>query len=127
MLGPMEVGAISSALGITCGIVAIVCATVAKAKKDKEDSRIRQAIIDNHTDPETAKLLIRDDEKKQKNVFIVLRWALVLLLGGISYLLGAQLFSYSMTWVFCAIGVGLGLLIAFLIEYKLTQKQSPKE
>lgn len=123
----MEVGAISSALGITCGIVAIVCATVAKAKRDKEDSRIRQAIIDSHTDPETAKLLIRDDEKKQRNVFIVLRWALVLMLGGTGYLLGAQLFSSSMTWVFSAIGAGLALLIAFLIEYKLGKKQAPEE
>ena len=123
----MEVGAISSALGITCGIVAVICATVAKAKRDKEDSKIRQAIIDNHTDAETAKVLVRGDEKKEKNVFSTLRWGLVLMLGGIGYLLGAQLFSSSMTWVFCAIGVGLALLIAFLIEYKLGGKKTNAE
>lgn len=116
----MEVGVISSALGITCGTVAIICATVAKAKRDKEDSKIRQAIIDNHTDAETAKVLVRGDEKKEKNVFIVLRWALVLMLG-------AQLFSSSMAWVFCAIGVGLALLNSFLIEYKLGGKETNAE
>lgn len=126
MLGPLEVGAISSALGITCGIVAVICGTVAKTRKDKEDSRIRQSIIDNHIDPETAKLLVRDEGKKPGNKFITLRWGLVLLFGGIGYFLGKSITSNSFGWVFCGIGVGIALLISFLVEYKLAGKQFKK-
>ncbi len=126
MLGPLEVGAISSALGITCGIVAVICGTVAKTRKDKEDSRIRQSIIDNHIDPETAKLLVKNEDKKPGNKFITLRWGLVLLFGGIGYFLGTSITSYSFGWVFCGIGVGIALLISFLVEYKLAGKQFKK-
>lgn len=124
MLGPMDVGAIGSALGITCGIVAVICSTVTKIRKDKEESRIRQSIIDNHIDPDTAKLLV--NKKPLKNIFITLRWGLILLFGGIGYFLGISITSDSFAWVLSGIGVGIALLISFLVEYKLTRKQFKK-
>ena len=124
MLGPMDVGAIGSALGITCGIVAVICSTVTKIRKDKEESRIRQSIIDNHIDPDTAKLLV--NKKPLKNIFITLRWGLILLFGGIGYFLGISITSDSFAWILSGIGVGIALLISFLVEYKLTRKQFKK-
>lgn len=127
MLEPVDVGAIGSALGITCGIVAVICSTVTKIRKDKEESRIRQSIIDNHIDPDTAKLLVRNEDKKPlKNIFITLRWGLILLFGGIGYFLGISITSDSFAWVLSGIGVGIALLISFLVEYKLTRKQFKK-
>lgn len=127
MLGPVDVGAIGSALGITCGIVAVICSTVTKIRKDKEESRIRQSIIDNHIDPDTAKLLVRNEDKKPlKNIFITLRWGLILLFGGIGYFLGISITSSSFAWVLSGIGVGIALLISFIVEYKLTRKQFKK-
>ena len=120
----MDVGAIGSALGITCGIVAVICSTVTKIRKDKEESRIRQSIIDNHIDPDTAKLLV--NKKPLKNIFITLRWGLILLFGGIGYFLGISITSDSFAWVLSGIGVGIALLISFLVEYKLTRKQFKK-
>ena len=125
MLEPVDVGAIGSALGITCGIVAVICSTVTKIRKDKEESRIRQSIIDNHIDPDTAKLLVRN-KKPLKNIFITLRWGLILLFGGIGYFLGISITSDSFAWVLSGIGVGIALLISFLVEYKLTRKQFKK-
>ena len=124
MLGPVDVGAIGSALGITCGIVAVICSTVTKIRKDKEESRIRQSIIDNHIDPDTAKLLV--NKKPLKNIFITLRWGLILLFGGIGYFLGISITSDSFAWILSGIGVGIALLISFLVEYKLTRKQFKK-
>lgn len=127
MLEPVDVGAIGSALGITCGIVAVICSTVTKIRKNKEESRIRQSIIDNHIDPDTAKLLVRNEDKKPlKNIFITLRWGLILLFGGIGYFLGISITSDSFAWVLSGIGVGIALLISFLVEYKLTRKQFKK-
>ena len=125
MLEPVDVGAIGSALGITCGIVAVICSTVTKIRKNKEESRIRQSIIDNHIDPDTAKLLVRN-KKPLKNIFITLRWGLILLFGGIGYFLGISITSGSFAWVLSGIGVGIALLISFLVEYKLTRKQFKK-
>ncbi|MDD7251763.1 MAG: hypothetical protein PUH21_07125 [Prevotellaceae bacterium] len=125
MLEPVDVGAIGSALGITCGIVAVICSTVTKIRKNKEESRIRQSIIDNHIDPDTAKLLVRN-KKPLKNIFITLRWGLILLFGGIGYFLGISITSDSFAWVLSGIGVGIALLISFLVEYKLTRKQFKK-
>ena len=120
----MDVGAIGSALGITCGIVAVICSTVTKIRKDKEESRIRQSIIDNHIDPDTPKLLV--NKKPLKNIFTTLRWGLILLFGGIGYFLGISITSDSFAWVLSGIGVGIALLISFLVEYKLTRKQFKK-
>ena len=107
--------------------MAVICSTVTKIRKNKEESRIRQSIIDNHIDPDTAKLLVRNEDKKPlKNIFITLRWGLILLFGGIGYFLGISITSDSFAWVLSGIGVGIALLISFLVEYKLTRKQFKK-
>ena len=51
-------------LSLAIPIVAIIMVFVTAMHKKKQDKEVRQLIIENHTDAETAKLLI-DEPKKQ--------------------------------------------------------------
>ena len=102
-----------------------------KKSKDKE---IRQLIIENHTDPETAKLLIDEPKKQPRKMgpfnLDTLRAACVLLgigLGAcIDWLAGTATMSIYF-WLIIACGIGIGLLCSFLVEMHLYKKYGNKE
>ena len=114
-------------------IIAVVMAFIKKMKKNQQEKEIRQLIIENKTDPETAKLLI-DEPKKAKKPGTVdlgtLRTACMLLgvgLGaGIDWLAGTSTGSIYF-WLIVAFGVGIGMLCSFLVELRLAKKQHPTE
>lgn len=97
-------------------------------------------IIENKTEPEVAKLLL-DEPKKQKRkigqVYVSsLRTACVLLGAGLGGLVNLLIQSCTCTngiissggvyfWLIIALGIGLGLLSAFLVEMKLFKKYGP--
>ena len=56
--------AVILSLGIP--IVVIIMVFLKKMKKNQQEKEIRQLIIENHTDPETAKLLIDEPKKAPK-------------------------------------------------------------
>ena len=57
-MNTFEAGAIISSMGILCGIVAIITSFLVIYHKKKNERIIRQSIIENHVDAETAKLLV---------------------------------------------------------------------
>ena len=104
-------------LSLSIPIVAIVMVFISSIKSKQ--------LIEHGTDPETAKLLIEQKEKKN-NKFDTLRWGCVLLGAG----LGAACNGFfgvssddTYFWLAIAAGMGIGLLIAFVIEHKLTKKE----
>jgi uncharacterized membrane protein affecting hemolysin expression len=123
--------AVILSLGIP--IVVIIMVFLKKMKKNQQEKEIRQLIIENHTDAETAKLLIDEPKKAPKPGTIDvgnLRFACMLLgvgLGaGIDWLADISTKSIYF-WLIVAFGVGIGLLCSFLVELRLAKKQHPTE
>ena len=120
-------------LSLSIPIVAIIMVFMTVMNKKKHDKEIRQLIIENHTDAETAKLLI-DEPKKAKKPGTIdvgnLRFACMLLgvgLGaGIDWLADVSTKSIYF-WLIVAFGVGIGMLCSFLVEMHLAKKQHPTE
>ena len=123
--------AVILSLGIP--IVVVIMVFLKMMKKDQQQKEIRQLIIENKTDPETAKLLIDEPKKAPKPGTIDvgnLRFACMLLgvgLGaGIDWLADVSTKSIYF-WLIIAFGVGIGMLCSFLVELRLAKKQHPTE
>ncbi len=104
-----------------------------KMKKNQQEKEIRQLIIENKTDPETAKLLIDEPKKAPKPGTIDvgnLRFACMLLGVGLGAAIDwlADISTKSIYfWLIVAFGVGIGMLCSFLVELRLAKKQKPTE
>ena len=127
------IGLVAVVLSLGIPIVVIIMVFLKKMKKDQQQKEIRQLIIENKTDPETAKLLIDEPKKTPKPGTIDvgnLRFACMLLgvgLGaGINWLAGISTGS-KYFWLIVAFGVGIGMLCSFLVELRLAKKQHPTE
>ena len=122
--------AIILSLGIP--IVAIIGGFISSIRKNQNETELRRLIIENQTDLETAKALIAEPDKKAGN-FGTLRGACALIglgFGAIaSILLGLPLNGSKgiYFWILLAFGVGLGLLVSFLVEMKLQKKMKNEE
>ena len=123
--------AVILSLGIP--IVVVIMVFLKKMKKDQQQKEICQLIIENKTDPETAKLLIDEPKKAPKPGTIDvgnLRFACMLLgvgLGaGIDWLADVSTKSIYF-WLIVAFGVGIGMLCSFLVELRLAKKQHPTD
>ena len=124
--------AVILSLGIP--IVVIIMVFLKKMKKNQQEKEIRQLIIENHTDPETAKLLIDEPKKQPRKMgpfnLDTLRAACVLLgigLGAcIDWLAGTATKSIYF-WLIIACGIGIGLLCSFLVEMRLYKKYGKHE
>ena len=120
-------------LSLGLPIVVVVMVLIAKMNKEKQQKELRQLIIENKTDPETAKLLI-DEPKKAKKPGTIdlgnLRFACMLLgvgLGaGINWLAGINTHNIYF-WLIVAFGIGIGMLCSFLVELRIAKKQYPAE
>lgn len=118
-------------LSLSIPIVAIIAGIISHVKKNNNDREIRRLIIENHVDKETAKYLVEEPDKKQgSNPYPALRWGCVLIglgLGAlINFALNLDAKHDIYFWILLAFGCGLGLLVSFLIEYKL-QKRAGNE
>ena len=125
----VPLSAVILSLGIP--VVAIICGTILSIRRKNRETELRKAIIENNTDPESIKLLVKEPEKKS-STFTMLRWGCILLGAGlgalIPYLNGITDNGSLRFWLPIIAGMGCGMLIAFVIEYKLTKKnQQQKE
>jgi F0F1-type ATP synthase assembly protein I len=127
------VGMIAIILGLGLPIIATIMVFVQLMKKNRLDKEVRQLIIENHTDMETAKLLIDEPKKAQKQGTLdlgTLRTAAILLGIGlgtlIDWLAGVATKSIYF-WLIIAFGIGIGLLCSFLVEMGLYKKYGKKE
>ncbi len=116
-------------------IVVVIMVFLKKMKKDQQQKEIRQLIIENKTDPETAKLLIDEPKKAEPRKpgtidLGTLRTACILLgvgLGAaINWLAGINTGGIYF-WLIIAFGIGIGMLCSFLVELRLAKKQHPTE
>lgn len=122
-------GIFAVTLSLLIPIVAIICGVITSINKKKNETELRKALIENHTDPESIKLLVEEQQEKS-NKFIMLRWGCVLLGAG----LGAAISGWAGTdpdnlyfWLPIVAGMGLGMLISFIIETKMTKDEKNQE
>ena len=128
------VGLVAIILMLSLPIIAVVMSFRSSMHKNTKDKEIRQLIIENHTDAETAKLLIDEPKKQPRKMgpfnLDTLRAACVLLgigLGAcIDWLAGTATMSIYF-WLIIACGIGIGLLCSFLVEMRLYKKYGKKE
>ena len=119
-------GVFTVVLALCIPIVAIVMGITSDIKKKQHDTDLRLALIQAGTDPETIKAILKEKEKKP-NKFITLRWGCVLAGAGLGAawngLIGVKPDHNIYFWLTIAACMGIGLLIAFLIETKLSKKE----
>lgn len=125
--------AVVCSLGIP--IIVIIMVFIRKMKKDRQLKEVRQLIIENKTDPETAKLLI-DEPKKAKKEKVggvdlgTLRGACVLLGLGLGAAINwlAKVSSEDLFFfLIIGFGIGVGLLGSFIVEILLYKKYNKEQ
>ncbi len=127
-------GLVAIILSLGLPIVAVVMVFASAMHKKTKDKEIRQLIIENHTDAETAKLLIDEPKKQPRNAgpfnLGTLRTAAILLGIGLGALINwlANIETKSIYfWLIIALGIGIGMLCSFLVEMHLYKKYDKKE
>ncbi len=131
MLHPVELeGLVAIMFSLAIPIFAIVMGISKSIKKNENERIIREAIITNHTDPETAQLLIQNQEPKS-NKFTALRWGCVLLGIGLGAAINALAHMDPKDdiyfWLILAAGCGVGFLASFIAEMKMQKKETQKD
>ena len=129
MLHELELeGLFAIVLSLSIPIVAIVMVFITIIKKKNRETQLRLALIEKGTDPETTKLLIKEQAEKHDK-YSSLRWACILIGMGLGALVDALLGLAPKHniyfWLIIAAGMGIGLLTSFIVEYKLTKKAQP--
>ena len=124
---PVELeGLFAIVLSLSIPIVAIIFGAIMSIRKKQSETELRKLLIEHNTDLETAKALIEEKEKKS-NKYSSLRWACILIGLGVGafadFLLGLEAKHNIYFWLVIAFGIGLGLLVSFIFEYKLQEKE----
>ena len=116
-------GVLAVALTLIIPIVAIICSAISSINKKKRETELRKALIENHTDPESIKLLVEEQQEKSDK-FSMLRGGCILLGAG----LGAIISGFAGTtpfnlyfWLPIVAGMGFGMLISFVVETRMTK------
>ena len=128
------VGLVAIIFSLGLPVIAVVMSFWSSMHKKTKDKEIRQLIIENKTDTETARLLIDEPKKQPRQLgpfnLENLRAACILLglgLGaGINWLATVNTKSIYF-WLIIAFGIGIGLLCSFLVEMCLYKKYGKKE
>jgi hypothetical protein len=124
MIKLMDVaGLIGVTLLVSIPIIAIICETRIRLRKREQYLELRKMLIENHVDNESIRLLI--NERGRSNKFVMLRWGGILLGAGIGAIISGIAGMNSgeiYFWIPVVIGVGCGMLAAFVAEYRLSQK-----
>ena len=122
-------GIFAIVLSMAIPILGIIFGSIMYIRKRQSDTELRRMIIENHTDLETAKALMAEQEKKPSK-YTSLRWACVLIgmgLGAFADILLGFSFQSDATRIYfllvIAFGIGLGLLVSFFIEQKMQKKE----
>ena len=91
-------------------------------EKTRTAFRLRSEIISGGVDSDTARLLLEETGHRHSLSFATLRLGLLLFFTGIAAVLARVAdFTILTLWLTAAIGGGAGLLIAFVIEWKMAE------
>lgn len=113
-------------LALAIPIVLIVGIIYAYVCKVRNAYRLRSEVLHSQLDPETVALLLQKSGKpasEQKN-YATLRTALCFIFMGVGALVAHAFFdSGLMFWLIVGMSIGVGLLISFIIEWRLSNRR----
>ena len=119
-------GIFAIVLTLSIPLVAIAGSFFVAIKKKNRETELRKAIIENHVDADSIKLLIKE-QGERKHPFSMLRWGCILLgagLGALTCALAGMTPKHSIYfWMTILAFMGIGMLISFTIELKLQKKR----
>ena len=111
-------------------LVAIIGGILLALNHKKSENEIKKSLIDSKADVEIVKAMLKEPEKKQYGLsFGTLRGGLICIGAGIGIAVcmflnpGDDLYKIGI----CAGGVGVGLLVSFIVEVALIKKMQKKE
>ena len=113
-------------LSLAIPIVLIVGIIYAYVSKNHNAYRLRSEVLHSQLDPQTVALLLQKSGKpssEQKN-YATLRTALCFIFMGVGALVAHAFFSSGlMFWLIVGMSIGVGLLISFIIEWRLSNRR----
>ena len=113
-------------LALAIPIVLIVGLVYAYVSKNRNAYRLRSEILHSQLDPQTVALLLQksgNPASEQKN-YATLRTALCFIFMGVGALVAHAFFNSGlMFWLIVGMSVGVGLLISFIIEWRLSNRR----
>ena len=122
-------GLLAVFMSLVIPITAIIAGCIISVGNKKREKEIRQLIIENDLDIERAKLLIEKPQKKDNNIYGVLRGGMMFIGLGLGlladYLLGIETRNMYF-WLILSVGIGIGMLASFFAEMKLSEKKQTK-
>lgn len=117
-------------LSLAIPIVLIVGIIYAYVSKNHNAYRLRSEVLHSQLDPQTVALLLQKSGKpssEQKN-YATLRTALCFIFMGVGALVAHAFFSSGlMFWLIVGMSIGVGLLISFIIEWRLSNRRPAGE
>lgn len=117
-------------LALATPIVLIVGIIYAYVSKNRNAYRLRSEVLHSQLDPQTVALLLQKSGKpasEQKN-YATLRTALCFIFMGVGALVAHAFFdSGLMFWLIVGLFIGVGLLISFIIEWRLSNRRPAGE
>lgn len=119
----------STVLAAMTPIIAIVAVFWIIAIKTKERTRLRESMVNANTDPELAKVLLTKEKSPASRTGGTggLRWACALLGFGLGaftcWVTGCNNADSIYFWGMLVAGIGLGLLVSFIIEWQLVNSK----
>lgn len=123
-------GVLSIILFFAVPIVAIVLSIVSHIKRNRLEAEIRKEILRSGASLEMAQELLKKPVKQhQHDRMATLRWGCILAGIGLAALICKFMGLYISdvyTWIYFALGGGVGLVVAFVVEM-LIAKQNKKE
>ena len=109
--------------------ISIIGWIITDVNEKKNERMVRESIIQNKTDPETAKIILAGSEKKTKmkkeDPYTTLQAGLSIMGLAVGYLLtlllGIKQSDFGF-WIMLIAGLGLGMLLTFFIKVKMEEK-----
>ena len=111
-------------------IVLIVGLIYAYVSKNRNDYKLRSELLHSQLDPQTVALLLRKPDKQSagQNRFATLRTALLAIFMGVGALVADVFYNSGlMFWLIVVLFVGVGMLLSFIIEWRLSGRRPVDE
>ena len=122
-------GVLAIVFSLSIPIVAVLGAYVVVIKKKAREIELRKAIVENHVDAESIKLLIEESEQKNHK-YSMLRTGCMFLGMGLGAACDAVIgLSASDIYFYLIIGagIGIGMLASFVIETKMQKNENKQQ
>lgn len=120
---------IAVTLSLSIPIVIIVGLVITYCNKKRNARLLRQEIINARLDIEYLPLLLDEESSKLSSPFRLMRIGLFLIFTGVGAIVANQFYSTAdlLFYFIIAIASGMGLLLAFVIEWKMARKKTGQQ